>query len=198
MTEVLARDIYKYKLAFNAPQSSAASPKADNGIRGKSVSVAERFDVSPKTVRDIWSRRTWAYATYPLWSDEQNAGDRQLLSPQKGRPGRPKGPRSTKSRASDRLQDMDGPDHDSQTRTINEGTLLPDDMVARRHLCSEAECVCHVCSRPIFPSLQIVRKISGEQSSTSHSYSGPVYDGQELGENDPFHHDWQNWLALRL
>jgi hypothetical protein len=28
------------------------------------------FDVSPKTIRDIWSRRTWKRATCHLWEEE--------------------------------------------------------------------------------------------------------------------------------
>ena len=35
--------------------------------RGKSQSkiVGQKFGVSPKTIRDIWNRRTWKIATYP-------------------------------------------------------------------------------------------------------------------------------------
>jgi hypothetical protein len=36
-------------------------------LRGKSVSVSSMFDVSPKTIRDIWNRRTWQRATHHLW-----------------------------------------------------------------------------------------------------------------------------------
>ncbi len=66
LTEALAVEIYKYKLALKSLSSSAAIK-----IKAKSLAVSQRFGVSPKTVRDIWRRRTWIYATYPLWSDEE-------------------------------------------------------------------------------------------------------------------------------
>jgi hypothetical protein len=37
-------------------------------IRGRTLAVAKRFGVSPKTVRDIWNRRSWANETCHLWA----------------------------------------------------------------------------------------------------------------------------------
>lgn len=100
LTEELAIEIYKCKLAFNAPSNYAECfQSAEIRKRGKSVPVSVKFGISPKTVRDIWSHRTWAYATYPLWPDDNDEDDLFLKKgseiPRKGRPGRPKGSRST-------------------------------------------------------------------------------------------------------
>ncbi len=66
-----AREIYKCKLELARPRSSVACLQgAESCFRGKSVPISQRFGVSPKTVRDIWTRRTWAYATYNLWALE--------------------------------------------------------------------------------------------------------------------------------
>jgi hypothetical protein len=76
LNEELAVEIYKCKLALRI--SSGQSPRcfdADEKRRGKSVPVSSQFNVSPKTIRDIWSRRTWAHATYHLWFEEEEVGN---------------------------------------------------------------------------------------------------------------------------
>lgn len=60
LNEKLALEIYKCKHVY-----------ADSNIKGKSVPVSKRFGVSPKTVRDIWTRRTWANATCAVWSENE-------------------------------------------------------------------------------------------------------------------------------
>jgi hypothetical protein len=40
----------------------------ENPIRGMSCRAACKFQVSPKTIRDIWSRRTWQQETSHLWT----------------------------------------------------------------------------------------------------------------------------------
>ena len=64
-------EIYKHKLRLLEPNSfESCLQTAESRIKGQSVPVAEIFGVSPKTVRDIWNRRTWAYATHHLWAQE--------------------------------------------------------------------------------------------------------------------------------
>ena len=36
-------------------------------LRGKSGPLASQYGVSPRTIRDIWNRKTWSYATEHLW-----------------------------------------------------------------------------------------------------------------------------------
>ncbi|EKX36355.1 hypothetical protein GUITHDRAFT_117464 [Guillardia theta CCMP2712] len=43
----------------------------------ESAFVASKYGTSPKTVRDIWSRRTWPDATRPLWTEEERALEQQ-------------------------------------------------------------------------------------------------------------------------
>ena len=72
-----AVEIYRCKLRLLQPHSFASCLQpAGSRILGKSVQVAGMFKVSPKTVRDIWNRRTWACTTRFLWAQE----DDQTLS----------------------------------------------------------------------------------------------------------------------
>ena len=61
---------------------------------GKGVSsIANLFGVSSKTIRDIWSGRTWYRETYHLDPYRSDATERLLR-----RPGRPKGSQDRKQR----------------------------------------------------------------------------------------------------
>jgi len=40
-------------------------------VAGKSSMVAEMYGVSPKTIRDIWNRKTWTQVTRPAWTAEE-------------------------------------------------------------------------------------------------------------------------------
>ena len=53
--------IYLYRPGGNDPVPEPA-------LRGDSLLVGVRFGVSPKTVRDIWARRSWTQETRPLWA----------------------------------------------------------------------------------------------------------------------------------
>ena len=67
-------EIYKHKLRLQKPNSfQSCLQTAESRIKGQSVPVAGMFGVSPKTVRDIWNRRTWAYATHHLWTQEDGS-----------------------------------------------------------------------------------------------------------------------------
>jgi hypothetical protein len=73
LSPVQAREIYQCKLKLLQPNASDPCLKSMVlKLKGQSVPVAACFGVSPKTVRDIWNRRTWAHATHDLWSHEIN------------------------------------------------------------------------------------------------------------------------------
>ena len=71
-----AMEIYKCKLRLCAPKSFKDSlQSAQLRFRGQSAVIASRFGVSPKTVRDIWNRKTWSKIT-----DEINSSETQEIS----------------------------------------------------------------------------------------------------------------------
>jgi hypothetical protein len=53
LTADQARTIYQLRSVSTAEDSSACS------VAGKSSLVSEIFGVSPKTIRDVWNRKTW-------------------------------------------------------------------------------------------------------------------------------------------
>jgi hypothetical protein len=71
LNDALAVEIYKCKLAFDAPSSSVSffQSRGERARgRGQSARVSSRFGVSPKTIRDVWNHKTWAHATNHLWT----------------------------------------------------------------------------------------------------------------------------------
>jgi hypothetical protein len=61
LTAEQAMEIYGLK---PAPRSDLLSKQ--QRTRGLSLPIAKQYGVSPKTIRDIWNRRTWAFATVCL------------------------------------------------------------------------------------------------------------------------------------
>jgi hypothetical protein len=53
LTAEKARSIYLLRSATTAAEVASKS------VAGKSSLVAEMFGVSPKTIRDVWNRKTW-------------------------------------------------------------------------------------------------------------------------------------------
>ena len=67
--------IYMAKLAMQA-QNRDHIPITNRmqAIKGQSVSVSVLYGVTSRTIRDIWNRRSWAYATRHLWHLEPQPG----------------------------------------------------------------------------------------------------------------------------
>ena len=51
----------------NIKDDTVISSKA----RGGSAPIARKYGVSAKAIRDIWNRRTWAFATLEIWKEKQ-------------------------------------------------------------------------------------------------------------------------------
>ena len=71
LNEQQAMDIYMHKITTTKTTSAQLSDHNSFKVKGQSAPIAKRYGVSPKTIRDIWNRRTWAYATIHLWYLEQ-------------------------------------------------------------------------------------------------------------------------------
>jgi hypothetical protein len=65
LSESLAVEVYRFKQTFD---TDANASKA----KGRSSVVGRLFNISPKTVRDIWNHITWKYATHHLWTGRDN------------------------------------------------------------------------------------------------------------------------------
>jgi hypothetical protein len=67
LNEQQAAEIYQCKIDL---LQSASPMQAPTALQGQSMRISYMFDVSPKTIRDVWSRRTWQGATRHLWPGE--------------------------------------------------------------------------------------------------------------------------------
>ena len=76
LAEKQVLEIYKIKIGL---QKKFAQTEWIT-IRGKCGDVSRIFGVSARTIRDIWSRRTWASVTDQLWSQENMHGARKNMN----------------------------------------------------------------------------------------------------------------------
>ena len=70
LTPAKAIEIYAQKVLFMTSRSYSAcfteSIEYDL-LKGKSAQVGRRYNVSAKTIRDVWNHRSWTAATCGLW-----------------------------------------------------------------------------------------------------------------------------------
>ena len=67
-----AAEIYQCKIELLQTFAPFRAPSAL--LKGQSMRISYMFDVSPKTIRDVWNRLTWQSATRHLWTKE-DVGD---------------------------------------------------------------------------------------------------------------------------
>ena len=73
--------IYMAKLALQQQsRCNALETNKAQRIKGQSVRVAGMYSVTPRTIRDIWNRQSWAYATKHLWCLEPQLNDGRTTS----------------------------------------------------------------------------------------------------------------------
>ena len=69
LTEEQAIEIYQWKL--DTVSEYIRLGEVDLSVlKGKSLILSKVYEVSPKTIRDIWNRNTWIKATSSLWASE--------------------------------------------------------------------------------------------------------------------------------
>ncbi len=78
LTPDKALEIYAQKLGLLRPRYFA-SCNVSRLLRGQSAVVAVKYNVSAKTIRDIWNRKTWTFATYRLWKRDFTLPTNYLL-----------------------------------------------------------------------------------------------------------------------
>jgi hypothetical protein len=79
LNEQQVLEIYMVKLALQG-QSRDDGPDSNKMqlIKGQSVRVSTMYGVTSRTIRDIWNRQSWAYATKHLWHLEPQLGDQNM------------------------------------------------------------------------------------------------------------------------
>ncbi|EKX34999.1 hypothetical protein GUITHDRAFT_118838 [Guillardia theta CCMP2712] len=82
-------------LAYKIYREKPPPPFDKLSLSRRSAEVALQYGTSPKTVRDVWSRRTWTRATTALWTAEELA---QRPARRRAGPGRPVGSKDGRPR----------------------------------------------------------------------------------------------------
>ena len=189
-----AVEIYKFK---------THSFDADRAFTGHAPRVAEIFNVSPKTIRDIWNRRTWIPETRHLWV----AGEMPAL-------------RKRRSISSISLEDKWSATTITRVSpTVGENMLTGDGHIsAPQFWYSLPDKTVRIQSRSSADDEQKLpnvaedcqREILKQENSTSLSEHSKLFekfdaDGltnwrqktspgdDESTRNDPFHYDWPYW-----
>jgi hypothetical protein len=72
-----AFEINKIKLSLicSNPTGELRQHESFAKMKGKSTDVGKIYNVSPKTVRDIWNHITWKCATRHLWTELEASGE---------------------------------------------------------------------------------------------------------------------------
>jgi hypothetical protein len=70
LTPDLAMEIYAHKVRLQTPTDCCTCFNTSMLLKGQSGPIAKKYQVSAKTIRDIWNRRTWTFATCSLWRGE--------------------------------------------------------------------------------------------------------------------------------
>jgi hypothetical protein len=68
----LALEIYAHKINLQRPRGFELCVEGSRLLRGKSTFIARMYKVSAKTIRDIWNRKTWTFATCRLWHRDRS------------------------------------------------------------------------------------------------------------------------------
>ena len=163
-------DIFKLKTDKHARFT------APNGVLSAKL-VGQYYNVSTKTVRDIWNSRTWYRETHHLEPSRSDAKER--LSK---RPGRPKGSKDRKPRVrkmfslSSRADCVDpGPQQPANKGTIN-------DPARQQNIVYDS------CSAVSWTNPTSLRTHDSAPSWTVR----PIVDAC-ANFGDPFHDDWKHW-----
>ena len=80
LTELQAIEIYRTKIEFTSKARSGTALPLRN-FASESIRVGKIYGVSPRTVQNIWNRRSWGYATKQFWNCESSDMGSQRTMP---------------------------------------------------------------------------------------------------------------------
>jgi hypothetical protein len=172
-------------------------------FRGKIAMQAKKYNVSPKTIRDILNRRTWAKETRHLWAQDEQASIRApktKISPGPVRASSMYYTDGAAHRASSSLADAhlsyQSPD-DRESLTEAQWAELSNSKQNDHQILSSA------VTTPPFPTNL---HLAPPAEPMPHQFKPDLYDAawppalfflpeecRSGTSDDPFHFDWPNW-----
>ena len=186
LTVLDAAEIYKYRkeevLRFNV----------DPKLIGNAKEIAKKFDISPKTVRDIWNRRTWIPETRHLWRET----DTPTLRTKKSNS-------ELRARVSRITRMEDFADNLLEHTLRMESSTSNSNPLMSKYLKSSLQNVIllpyrlpahevptdNMISAPVSTMMMMDSIAVLSQQSTSEPYQ----ETEDVNRDDPFHDDWPYW-----
>lgn len=193
--------------------------KSSRSYSGKAATqLAEQFNVSPKAIRDIWNRRTWAPETRHLWNEGEFAMVRSKVNKPRFDTLEPTNKcqnlvasSKSQSRGTRRIEkrghpiaeqrslqpilafseQTDDASHFSSSANTWE-TLITSINAAgfRSHMSNNLDLVqWQSITRPVPNQLQSSFDLGTHAENTSTSWDAM----RDLAADDPFHADWAHW-----
>jgi hypothetical protein len=180
---------------------------SSSGHKVSTNALSKKYNVSPKAIRDIWNRRTWAPETRHLWTD----GERPMIREKKSKisfspsekpannflPYHQTGYGSTKQPLPNTRQDRsegqvpffpcdicidNWKQHPSTPKSLLQ---LPDTNIPWRAVLEPA----HSCNEWFRDALTMPHLLSTTNcGAASHDAAFPA-----AARDDPFHSDWPHW-----
>lgn len=183
----------KVLTAIQAREIFIKRPKDFSQRSDLEIRLAETYQVSIKTINDIWEGRTWYKETFDLDAEKPISYER--LSKRKGRP---KGSKDLKPRKAKVLVDISSfqPDHNPQTKPV------------MNHKQSKREArSLHILETAASGTVERTAQKPRAAVGTDFSAATPMTNSQakenptrqsrapdELQAiDDPFHDDWPHW-----
>jgi hypothetical protein len=137
------------------------------------------FNVSPKTIRDIWNRRTWATETRHLWKDGETQGIRK------------KYPKVKSVDNGGKLDDVMSRNHfhEGVEESADESSIETKAEIPKTLQLENLHTMPKFSNNPQVPQF-VMQEYTGKQieecSINRKSTVGPE-------TQDPFHFDWPHW-----
>ena len=176
LTSEQAREIFGLRKTHGYPNLHTAS-----------LSLAPKFYVCAKTIRDIWKGRSWLGATYDLWEEEERPSRKAL-----GRPKGKKDSRPRRRRERSTTFDAHGTNMKSESpylSYVEAPTKCIDYRIAQNHqncglLLPSFKSLLDTCFVSN-PTQQVFKFDSFDQDAESQ-YHGPVLPGKAIQDDSIF------------
>ena len=148
----------------------------------RSAALASYFNVSPKAIRDIWNRRTWANETRHLWTEDERPtprSNKKAVFPQCQHAS------CTKGQFTDLSVNVNK-NYQTQPSTLPSSAIFHQFYDARQSTYTPQDSAAqYLCFAPVPSKLSV----TVEPQLTPHEEMA----SDAASFNDPFHDDWLHW-----
>ncbi len=163
--------------------------KTELGVWPRATAVSKLYGVSPKTIRDIWNRRTWIEQTKDMWADNEH---RHLVISKSSSPKivRPSNNHAIFPNSTHQLHASENSVEQS-TLTDKESMLAqPHDPFAHFMVPTTPKGLLLLWNTNKTPPASLSSDLKAAADALS---IWKVASASDKAANDPFHADWPHW-----